>query len=232
MSEHPMPDFTDALEEQLRVRAQVPCGAGDVASPARRRMRRRHTPVAVAALSCAALLVAVFAIVASDEDHTPAAYGRPLILREHPTDAPEVIKRLQNGMSARLVLGTDARLTTARAIEAFGSTAYVVTGPSGWCLAAPDPKLSGDALRTGGVTCARTRQVHRYGIALAVGGNVIAALPDNAKPPTLTTPDGSLQTLRPSDLGVVTAAVVKSGSVFTLYGEDGSQQTLHIHTNG
>jgi hypothetical protein len=154
-----------------------------------------------------------------------------LILGEQPTDAAEVIKRLQNGMSVRLTLGMDARLTTARTIEAFGSTAYVVTGPSGWCLAAPDPKLSGDALRTGGVTCARSAQVYRYGITLAVGGNLIAALPANAKPPTLTSPDGSQQTLRPSDLGIVTAQVEESGSVFTLYGEDGSERTLHIHTS-
>jgi hypothetical protein len=142
-----------------------------------------------------------------------------LILREQPTDAPDVIQHLQDGISVKLALGMNAKLTTARSIEAFGSVAYVVTRPSGWCLAAPDPKLSGDPLRTGGVTCARSDEVYRYGIALAVGGNLIAALPDNAKSPTLTSPDGTRKTLQPSDFGVVTADDVASGSVLKLYGE-------------
>ena len=231
MSEQPMPDFTDALEGRLRVAAAVLRGAGEPAQRARPRIRRLFMRVAVPVLICAVLVVAVFAVVASDEDQTPTAYGRPLILREAATDAPEVIAQLQSGLSVRMTLGMDARLTTARAIEAFGSKAYVVTGPSGWCLAAPDPKLSGDALRTGGVTCARSAVVYRYGIALGVGGNVIAALPANATPPTLISPDGRAETLHPSDLGVVTAQQVENGSVFTLYGQDGSRRTLHIHTN-
>ena len=224
MSNRPLPDFTDALEQHLRSLVESPQRHGS--APTRRFQRLRTRRVSLAAATALAATATALLVVSQNE--TTVAYGKPAILREAPTPAPEVIAQLERGISTRLVLGPNAQLTEVRSIVAFASTAYVVTGPDGWCLVVPDPKLGDDALKSGAVSCTRISDVYRYGIALAVGDNLLAALPDHATAPTLTGPDGTKQTLRPSALGIVVADHVAAGSVLTLFGEDGSERHLQV----
>ena len=70
--------------------------------------------------------------------------------------------------------------------------------------------------------------MYRYGIALGVGDNVVAAIPDGAKRPTVTSPDGSTRDLEPSSQGVVSATDLPAGSSLTLYAADGSTRTLRL----
>jgi hypothetical protein len=124
---------------------------------------------------------------------TPArADARPLILKTAAVDVQDVIDAVQSGGTVRHVLGANATLTEARPISAFGSVAYMLTGDRGWCLVAPDDALSPTAnpVRTGGLTCQTLDSIYRFGIALIVGHNLIAALPQGVPAPTLTDRDG------------------------------------------
>lgn len=217
--EDPMPDFVSSLEQRLRESALTQ-------GCAEQTTHRSHFPrwaprLAVPLAASVAVAAVIYAFIASDDTHVTRAYGKPLILRTATVDASVVTHQLQRGLSARLALGTDARLTAARPISAFGGTAYLVTGDTGWCLTAPDPAMSdsqtSDPTRRGAVTCARNADVYRYGIALAVGDNVIAAIPQGVKNPTLTAPDGTSRQLSPSDQGVVVAEREPAGSRLTLY---------------
>lgn len=78
------------------------------------------------------------------------------------------------------------------------------------------------------MTCARADHMYRYGIAIGLGGNVVAALPEFARRPTLRSSDGTTQDLEPSDQGVVVATGVKPGSVLTLYAADGTARPLRF----
>jgi hypothetical protein len=231
MTDAVMPDFVDALEGRLRQEASA-------GVPARRPRRARpRITVALAVVSSVALVALVVAIATSSSrdadrraDHRPRLDATPLILRTATTDAQRIIDEVQSGMSVRLVLGPDARLTAARPVPAFGGTAYVLTGHQGWCLTAPDDALdpTGDPARRGGLTCQKLATVYRFGIPLAVGHNAIAAIPQGVAAPTLTTPDGTVRRLTPSAQGIVLVDHGPRGSVLTLYARDGATRTLHL----
>ncbi len=221
-----MPDFADALERRLSEMATA-TGRGP-----RLRASVRPRRLAVASLACAALAAAIVATTTGHRDGIESAYGKPLILVTAPVDATKVLDEIQNGLTLRLALGADATLTAARPVPAFGGTAYVMTGEAGWCLTAPDPAMpspaTADPARSGAVTCAKTADVYRYGIALGVGNNVIAAIPDGAKQPTVSSPDGSTRTLEPTSQGVVSAAELPARSALNLYASDGTTRTLRL----
>lgn len=210
-----MPDFTDALEARLRGAAERP----------RRRLARRGPRFALATAAVAAAVA--LAVVATTDRHGPVAYGKPLILATPAVAADDVIDRLEHGLTAMVVFGDHLRLTEARPVPAFGGTAYVVTGPDGWCLTAPDPAAD-HPQEESGVTCMRTPDVYAYGIALGIGTNVVAALPQGAKDPTVRLPDGTARDLQPSDQGVVVAENLPPGSVLVLYAADGSERTTRL----
>jgi hypothetical protein len=221
-----MPDFADALERRLREIATA-TGQGP-----RSRASLRPRRLVIAGLACGALAAAIVALAAGDRDGVETAYGKPLILATAPVDAAKVLGEIQDGLTVRLALGADATLTAARPIPAFGGTAYVLTGDAGWCLTAPDPAMpspaTADPARSGAVTCAKRADVYRYGIALGVGNNVIAAIPDGAREPTVTSPDGSTRALEPTSQGVVSAVELPARSSLTLYASDGSTRTLRL----
>jgi hypothetical protein len=233
MTDTVMPDFVDALERRLRQEASA-------AVPARRPRRARpRITVALAVVSGLALVALVVAVATSSSprdggrgraDRTHPTATTPLILRTATTDAGRVLDEVQHGMSVRLVLGPDARLTAARPVAAFGGTAYVLTGDQGWCLTAPDDAIdpTGDPARTGGLTCQKLATVYRVGIPLVVGSNAIAAIPQGVRAPTLTTPDGTVRRLTPSAQGVVIVEHGQPHSVLTLYARDGTPHTLHF----
>jgi hypothetical protein len=227
MTDAVMPDFVDALERRLREEASAEV-------PARRSRRARpRITVALAVVSGLVLVALVVAIATSpprDEGRTPRATTTPLILRTATIDAQRVLDEVQSGMSVRLVLGPDARLTAARPVAAFGGTAYVLTGDQGWCLTAPDDALdpTGDPARTGGVTCQRLATIYRFGIPLGLGHNAIAAIPKGVPSPTLTAPDGTIRRLTPSAQGIVLVDHGPPGSVLTLYARDGASRALHL----
>ena len=225
-----MPDFIATLERRLRD-AAIDAHAVE-ADPRPRRSRRWGARLTVPALAAVAL-AGLFVLISASGDHrTPKAYGKPLILQTPPVDASKVLRELKQGMSATLTLGNDTSLTTARPVPAFGGTAFVVTGDRGWCLTAPDPAIgdpsTADPAREGAVSCAPTSVVYKYGISLGVGDNVIAAIPQGVKHPTLAAPDGTVEALEPSDQGVVVAADVVHRSVLTLYAADGTTRSLHL----
>lgn len=228
--ENPMPDFVDALELRLREAAAMP-----VPREPRRRQRRVLTwprSLVAAGATCAAVLAVILVVSVSDDRSTPAAYGKPLILETAPVQATDVLERVQRGGSVLFVLGEDAKLTSARPVKALGGTGFVLIGDKGWCLTAPDPAISdpgtADPTRTGAVTCARRADVYRYGIALGIGNSALAAVPDGAKSPTLTSPDGDVQVLQPSAQGIVTVADAPRHSRLTLYASDGTTRDLTI----
>lgn len=230
-----MPDFVEALEQRLRNEAAAPNRANQPSS--KPRGARHWIPrIAIPAAGSLALAGVILAISASNDHQTQTAFGKPLILQTSPVDAAKVMQEVQGGMSVMLRLGKGALLTAARPVTAFGGTAYVLTGDRGWCLTAPDPAVGdpagADPARRGAVTCARTDDVYKYGIALGVGNNAIAAIPQGVQDPRLTAPDGATRDLAPSGQGVVVADNVQDGSVLTLYGPDGTTRSLHLQHNG
>jgi hypothetical protein len=228
MTDHVMPGFVYALERRLREEAS--------AEPLRERprpSRRRRPRITIAVATASALALAVVAAVglSGPAPDTPTrADGPPLILKTAAVDVQDVIEAVQSGGTVRHVLGADATLTEARPIPAFGSVAYVLTGDRGWCLVAPDDALSptADPVRTGGLTCQTLDSINRFGIALIVGHNVIAALPQGVPAPTLTDRDGTTRHLTPSDQGVVTVGDASSGAVLALRSAGGETVTLHV----
>jgi hypothetical protein len=223
MTDHAMPDFVDALEQRLRDRAT----AGRAHTQSARRWPARHGVTIALAVSGA--LVVMLVVFALPNHRDTSADGKPLILRTAAVPAPSIIAELQRGVSARAVLGPDAHLTDARPVKAFGSIAYVVTGDAGWCLVVPDPAIAPSAnyrSRTG-VTCSKLADVYRYGISLIVGHNALAAVPQGVPDPTVTSKDGTVRELKPTEQGVVVVEDIPSGSVFTLYAKDRSQRSLH-----
>ena len=224
MNDNPMPDFVETLERRLRRHA-----AGeepDIRSQPTRRARPRITVALAASFALAALIVGI----TMSRDEGPRAFGKPLILRTATVQAQSIIDEVQSGHGVRVVLGADARLTDARPVPAFGGIAYVITGDKGWCLVAPDEALdrTADPARSGGLTCRRLADVYRYGIALIVGHNAIAAVPQGVPDPTMTTRDGAVRHLKPSPQGVVTVEDSPSGSALTLYADDDTTSTLHV----
>jgi hypothetical protein len=224
-----MPDFVDALEQRLRHHAN------EESSPSpSRRPRPRIALVLAAAGSVAAVALIVGLTTSSRPEDRRAdskpVDGRPLILKTAAVDAQNVIDEVQSGNLARLVLGADVRLTDARPVPAFGGISYVITGDKGWCLVAPDDAidLKADPARRGGLTCQTRAVIDRFGIALIVGHNAIAAVPQGVPAPTLTAADGTIRHLKPSDQGIVTVEDGPSGSVLTLYATDGASNALHF----
>jgi len=222
-----MPDFTDALEQHLRRGAPVSPTGKHAAAPRRRAPRPRLAPLA---LGCAVLTGTLLTVSAARDDGAKPAYGRPAILKTPVApNSVEVLERLNSGSVARAFPGGTIRLTEVRSFSAFGGTAYFATGPVAWCLRIPDPDIAqpADPARTGGMTCVPTERAYTYGIWGAIGSNVIAAIPENATPPTLTAPDGTTRTLKPSAQGVVTASA-EPGSILKLYGPDGNAEAIQV----
>lgn len=221
-----MPDFSDSLDSRLRQVAEVTAEEDRAAVAGPRRVLRLAAPALVAA----AVLLAV--AIGTGNDGTPPAYGEPLILKAPTVANDEIVRQLQQGVSVRMTLGDGARLHTARAIPAFGGTAYLVTGDVGWCISAPDPALldvgTGDPAREGAVTCSRLADIYRYGLYIGVGSNALVALPANATPPVLETSDGRTRELTPNDQGVVVIERAPADSVLTLFGPDGSTRSLRL----
>jgi hypothetical protein len=219
MTDHVMPDFVDALEQRLR---ETSTAARSQKSRAPRWLSRRGMTTT---LAIGGACVAIVAALAVSERQDARVYGKPLILQTAAVEVPSIIDELQRGVSVRAVLGPDARLTDARPVKAFGDTAYVVTGDAGWCLVVPDPAIApnGDARSGRGVTCS-------YGISLIVGHNALAAVPQGVPNPTVTSKDGTVRALEPTDQGVVVVEDIASGSVFTLYDKDRTQRSLHAHS--
>jgi hypothetical protein len=226
MTDQVMPDFVDALEQRLRHRSTAP--------RSQKRRTRRWFPRRgmTTTLAIGGACVAIVAALAVSERQDARVYGKPLILQTAAVEVPSIIDELQNGASVRAVLGPNARLTDARPVKAFGDTAYVVTGDAGWCLVVPDPAIApnGDARSGRGVTCSRLADVYRYGISLIVGHNALAAVPQGVPNPTVTSKDGTVRALEPTDQGVVVVENIPSGSVFTLYDKDRTQRSLHAHS--
>lgn len=223
-----MPDFVNELERRLREASVNPASANRGS-----RTRSARWPVRLALPLAAAFAAAVIAIATSSEHDTPARYGRPLILRTATVDATRLLAEFNQGQSVRLTFGPGARMTAARPVPAFGGTAYVVSGDPGWCLIAPDRAAhdsgNGDPARhSGAVTCARIDSVYRYGIALGVGHDLIAAVPQGVKNPTITTPDGATRELSPSDQGVVSATNLPPGSTLVLHAADDTTETVRV----
>ena len=82
---------------------------------------------------------------------------------------------------------------------------------SQWCLSAPEVEQ--------GIACVPTL---RYGVAIDFSDAYVAVVaPDAAKPPLLTLPDGSTQTLRPRAGGLIALVAPPAGSSLTLYDKDG-----------
>jgi hypothetical protein len=225
MTDHAMPDFVDALEQQLRDIAT----AGRAQRHSARRWPARHGVTIALAVSGA--LVAMLVAFALPNRRDTRVDGKPLILQTAAVVAPSIIAELQKGVSVRAVLGPDAHLTEARPVKAFGSFAYVVTGDLGWCLVVPDPAIaaSADYRSRTGVTCSKLADVYRYGISLVVGHDALAAVPQGVPHPTVTSKDGVVRELKPTEQGVVVVEDIPSGSVFTLYAKDRSQRSLHAH---
>lgn len=118
----------------------------------------------------------------------------------------------------------DATLTQARAIPAFGGTAYLLSGDDAWCLSAADPQAKRpDAERA--VSCTRTNEFLHIGISLVVGNHYIAAIPQGVDNPTLMHADGTTESLEPNDQGIVTVDALAPGEKVTLHGTNGQNRT-------
>jgi len=222
MTDPLMPDVVDQIEQRLRQEARRP------------KARSWTPPLAVTAALGAAVACLVLVLAVRGEDRGPRSRpveaGSLLILRTAAVSAPEVIQQLERGGTVRAVLGAGAQLDQARPVPAFGNTAYVVSGPRGWCLTLPDASLatSGSAYQSSGVTCRRTADVYRTGMVLAVGQRVLAVVPEGTRSPTLASRSGQVRELKPSDQGVVAIEDGPPGWLFTAYGKDGSQLSLRI----
>lgn len=212
MSDFPvMPDRLAALERDLRAAA----GNGKQASR-RRAPRRIGLAVAVAAALAAALVLTL-----SPGGRRPSsADAEPLVLRAPTVAIPRRYRTLGFGalyaqqvnevgrrpaaadLRALARSGRRIRTTSARSIEAFGGTAYLLGAPGVWCLVAPDPEARFPSVETG-TTCAPARDFRRIGISLMVGRRYVAAVPQGVPDPVLVRADGARQTLRPDEHGLV-----------------------------
>jgi hypothetical protein len=223
---HVMPDFTERLEEQLRSAAITDAPPRrHRATPRRGGIVLRHRRLAASFALCLVLALCVVVAGGLDDRRTPTAYGKPLVLLTPTVDAS---RDLKGGLATLLAFGPGAQLDQAHPIQAFGGTAYVLSGPKGWCLSAPDPGAA-DPAREGGVTCTPNASFLRYGIALRVGSNFIAALPQGVRKPTVRLPDGTTRELTPSDdQGVVTAENLPTGAVVTTFSVAGAPRSMSV----
>ena len=203
-----MHDYLSALELDLKAEAGA---SGD---PQRRTLAWRRPAIAIA---FAAMLVIPALVISGSVGHDTTAYGKPVILH---TPAAEIPKPLKQGLALQLAAGPDATLTDARAIPAFGGTAYLLSGDGAWCLSAPDPEATTPDVENS-VSCTHTAEFFRIGISLVVGNHYIAAIPQGVENPTLTHADGTTESLRPNHQGVVMVDTLTTGDTVSLHGTDG-----------
>lgn len=213
-----MPDFTDALERDLRTEA-----ANLAAAASLRRSRRRRATLA-AGLAIAAGTVAV--VVSSLGSSTEPAYAGPLIVKAPQVDAPQVARQMERGLMAQTTLGGDVHFDQVREIATDAGPAYLVGGTKGWCLTVPDA-ASPNPSQERGVTCATPAQFNRIGLSLSVGGRYVAALPQGVRNPTLKRTSMSTTELTPSKYGVVSLAV-RPGDVVTMYSTSGTPRADRV----
>jgi hypothetical protein len=230
----PMPDFTAALEERLRSAAAA-APAVTARTRSARGTRHRRRIVLAAATLVLAVAATVAGLSASDDDGTgphltrspAAAYGRPLILATPSIAPPKGLH--EGGLAMTMILGAGARFTQAWPIRVRGGIAYVAqAGDAGYCLSTPDPAADDPDVERG-VTCMKTADFLRFGIALVVGPNVLAAIPQGVRSPTLTLRDGTVRTLVPDAHGVVATGDAEAGSELTFYAPDGARRSVRLH---
>ncbi len=210
-----MPDFTDALERDLRTEA-----ANLTAAVVRRRSLRRRTTLA-AGLALGAGTAAL--VMSSLGSSTEPAYAGPLIVKAPQAEAPGVARRMERGLMAQRVLGGDVHFDQVREIATAAGPAYLVGGPKGWCLTVPDA-ASPNPTQERGVSCATPEEFNRIGLSLSVGGWYVAALPQGVRNPTLKRASIATTDLTPSEYGVVSIGV-RSGDVVTMYSSDDVPRT-------
>lgn len=212
-----MPDFLAALEAELRVRAVA------AAAPEPERPRRRRRSLAALAAGLAALAILAAVLFTASVGPETAAYGKPAILREPATSVPVALK---GGLDLKVAAGPDTDLTRARAIQAFGTVSYLLSGDGAWCLSVPDPGAASPTVDRV-VNCARTKDFYNVGVHTVAPGCYLAVLPRGVRDPTVTHADGTTETLHPDALGVVRDAHVRPGDAFTLYAIDGTRRIIH-----
>lgn len=208
-----LPDFLGRLEHQL-------ARAAAIQTPRRGALASRWGRPILAAPVALAATVALAIILWPFGNSTPSAYGNPAILQ---TPATPVPAPLRGGLALEIAAGPDAALDEARAIPAFGSTTYLLSGDDAWCLSAPDPGADRPDVERG-VTCTDTAEFLRIGVALIVGNRYIAAIPEGVRPPASTRGDGQRKELQPNKQGVV-AVSLAAGETVTRYDIDGGTRT-------
>jgi hypothetical protein len=245
----PMPDFVAALEHRLRAAAleqaaatAAPVAAADPARPGpvarpdleyRPSLRERladHRPTRRRALGGAVLVLATLvALVLAFSVRTPPAVSGPDILNAPRVTDPEYLRRL---LGDSMTMGPGADYARARSVEAVGGRAYLVPVPRGWCLRAPSPSAD-PAGRGAGVTCTSDAEFRRAGIFVVVGDTLVAAVAEGVRDPTLTSPDGTVRTLKPNELGVVIVRRL-AGATYTQFARSGppSEFTMPVLSQG
>lgn len=207
-----MNDYLSALELDLKNQAAL-------TATSRRRAPRLGRPMI--ALAFSAVVVSAVLVISGSAGREVPAYGKPAILNTPASDIPEPLRQ---GLALQLAPGPNATLTEARAVPAFGGTAYLLSGNDTWCLSAPDAEsMTPDA--EPGVTCTHTSEFFRIGISLVVGDHYIAAIPQGVENPTLTHADDTKVELRPNQQGVVVVEKLAPGDTVSLHGTGGQIRT-------
>lgn len=238
-----MPDFCVQLESFLAssaVEQSAPRPVSRARAP-RAQGGRRRLRAGLLAGAVAAVAVGVITWTGADRSTDRAADAPPPSTRTVPAAPParsgsytpiwataqvpvepeEVVREAQSR------LGRTADLTRAWATPAFGGTAYLMRDSEQWCLTAPDPATNQpDNERAW--TCSPKALFERFGIALTVGDNYIAALPRGVRHPTLRLPGKKPRALVPSANGVVVLSGLPAGATITTYDDSGRTRSSRI----
>ena len=116
-------------------------------------------------------------------------------------------------------LGPDVRFDQVREVGTAAGPAYVAGGPAGWCITVPDAASPNPALERG-VACATPAEFQRIGLSVSVGGQFVAALPQDVRRPTVRRNGQRPESLHPSKYGVISLRV-KRGDTVTLFDTTG-----------
>ncbi len=216
-----MPDFHELLARELRREAAQPVAALATRRSFAWRSRRWVRPAAALGVPAAVAAAAVILFLAPDR--AVVAHAGPPVLQ-----APEV-DPTQFGQSvlAQAAFGPDVQPEVAHEFSTEAGSAYLIGYDGGWCVSVPDPALPNGAQERG-VSCVRKADFERFGIAVTIGRQYVAALPAGVPPPLLRTPGGERRTIAPSADYATVALQASVGSSIVRYSKDGATRVDRI----
>lgn len=206
MSEIHMPDFEHRLELAL--------------THEMRRRRRAAGAVRLGGIVACAVVGAWAALSAGNGGDLapPMASARPypaIIYRDAAVQTP----------SDEEVGVVGAQVHRARAFDVGGHTGYVVPNAEGaWCISVPDLATANPDIERGTTCAPSTRDLKRFGLSVAVGSVVAAAIPAGAPAPVRSY-GGSRREVPVDERGIAVVTDLRPSERFIVQGQDGGHRT-------